>query len=100
MAKTKELHAVCRIEKQTGRPAIFYRNAGKFGKGSGLSVFTREEGHSDASATYYRAKTRLSASIPEHEACADLVRMYAQIVRKYDAVELNIHARLRDNGEV
>ena len=97
MSKTKQLHAVCRIEKLTGKPAIFYRNAGKFGRFDNLSVFTREEMHADASTAYYRAKTRPSASITEREACADLVHMYAQIVRKYDAVELNIHARLRDN---
>jgi hypothetical protein len=29
MENAKELHAVCRIEKQTGKPAIFYRNDAK-----------------------------------------------------------------------
>lgn len=93
---TKQLHAVVRIEKLTGKPAIFYRNPVKY-NGQALSVYTREEQHSESCATYYRNKTRLSASIPEREACADLVRHYAQYCRKYGDEELYIHSRLRNN---
>lgn len=91
------LHAVVRIEKKTGKPAIFYRNPAKY-RGYQLSVYTREEQHSEASVDYYRAHTRRSASILEREACANLVRHYAQLCRAHGE-ELNIHARLRNNAE-
>lgn len=94
--KTIYLHVVCRIEKLTCKPAIFYRNEKKF-LGNELSCYTREEQHSDACLDYYRQKTRPSQSIPEREACADLVRHYAQLVRKYEGHDLYIHSRLRGN---
>jgi hypothetical protein len=92
----KILNITVRIEKKTGKPAIFYRNSVKY-TGNALACYTREEQHSDACLAYYRQNTRPSASIVEREACADLVIHYARICRKYDGQELQLNARLRDN---
>lgn len=92
----KTLHAVVRIEKLTGKPAIFYRNSAKY-VGNAIACYTREEQHSDACISYYRAKTRPASSEAECEACAALVRHYAQVCQKYGQENLTIHARLRDN---
>lgn len=90
------LNITVRIEKKTGKPAIFYRNSHKY-MDYGLACYTREEQHIDACLTYYCQYTRPSASIVEREACADLVIHYARICRKYDGQELHLHARLRNN---
>lgn len=90
------LHAVVRIEKLTGKPAIFYRNSRKY-VGNAIACYTREEQHSDACLSYYRAKTRPASSEEEKKACAALVAHYAQVCRQYGQENLTIHARLMDN---
>jgi hypothetical protein len=93
---TKILHAVIRIEKLTGKPAIFYRNPAKY-RGNALSVYTREEQHSEGGVSYYREKTRPASSEEERAACAALIAHYTQYCAKYGDEALMIHARLRNN---
>ena len=88
----KNLNAVCRIEKATMRPAIFYRN--EFKNPYGLSCYTQEEGHSDAGMEYYRTNTRPAKTEEEKNACLWLVAKYAQIVGRYDNEQLIIRSRL------
>lgn len=82
------LKAVCRIERATMRPAIFYREGGD------ITVYTQQEGHSNAALEYYRADTRPAKS--EEEKCAYLwlIAQYAQIVGKYDTQRLVVGSRL------
>ncbi len=75
---------------------IFYRNPVKY-NGQALSVYTREEQHSEGCVTYYRDKTRPASSEEERQACAALIAHYTQYCAKYGDEALTIHARLRNN---
>jgi hypothetical protein len=92
----KTLHAVIRIEKLTGKPAIFYRNPVKY-NGQALSIYTREEQHCEGCVSYYREKTRPASSEDERKACAVLVAHYTAYCAHYGDEQLVIHARLRNN---
>ena len=94
MQNTKQLHAVCRIEKQTGKPAIFYRE--EFSPRMPLTVFTMEEGHSGACPEHYRSRTRPATT----DESAIIVKYYAKLCMDIDGQTLLIHARLRDKKGV
>ena len=91
----KPLRVVCRIEKATKKPAIFYRNPDKFDCLShALSCYTREEQHSDASIDYYRANTRPAKTAEEQAMCEALSVHYANYCLKYGGERLIIGSRL------
>lgn len=82
-----KLKAVCRIERATMRPAIFYRETAE-GNNADLTVYTQQEGHSNAALEYYRTDTRPAKTEEEKCACLWLIAQYAQIVGKYDNQQL------------
>lgn len=92
----ESLKATVRIERLTGKPAIFYRNGHKY-MPHGLACYTREEGHSDACLSYYWNKTKPAKTEEERAACDSLVRHYADICARYDNQGLIIRSRLSDN---
>ncbi len=84
----KPLHATIRIEKQTARPALFYRGQ------NGLECYTFEEQHSSACREYYNDETRPAHTPEEQAKCADLERHYRTRLKLYDDVDLKVGTRL------
>jgi len=85
------LNVVCRIEKQTKRPAIFYWNECK----RTLTCYTREEQHSEACYDYYRANTKPAKSEEDQAACASLFAHYTAYSAKYSEEKLVLRKRLQ-----
>lgn len=85
----ENLYAVCKIEKATMKPAIFYWENNRE-----LTCYTQNEGHSSAALEYYRADTRPAKTEEEKCACLWLIAQYAQIVARYDNEQLIIRSRL------
>lgn len=91
---TNTLYATVRIEKLTGKPAIFYRNDCK----GTLSCYTQEEQHSDAGLAYYRNNTRPARTDEERAQCDALAARYACLCERFGE-RLEIRARLTDNNQ-
>ena len=84
----KHLHAVVRIDKQTLRPALFYRGQ------EGLECYTLEEQHSGTCREYYNDETRPARDDKEKAICDNMARHYAQRLKLYDDIELKVGVRL------
>jgi len=86
----QKLYATLRIEKKTGKPAIFYTVP--FSRSIPLTVFTREEGHSGACFEYYYKETK-----PCKDTSLPIVAYYTELCARIDNQQLVIQARLRGN---
>ena len=75
------IRAVCRIEKATKKPAIFYWNSD--GIVDWMECYTFSEQHGEVAWKYYRHSTRLPINKEEEEAITRLIKHYALICSRH-----------------